>query len=77
MLCFLGKNELGQSDKRKTELAGTVGTREISKEELAELLKEELVSVEDCIAGNENIWRQGQTERVGDQDEEAQGATGP
>jgi hypothetical protein len=50
MLIFLGKNELGQTDRQDHKVDGVVGTRELSDAEMAELLKERTIDCEDAIA---------------------------
>ncbi len=50
MTIFLGKNELGQSDKQDIKHTGAVGTREISEAELRELMRDEPIPCEDAIA---------------------------
>jgi hypothetical protein len=50
MLIFLSKNELGQTDRQDHHLNGVVGSRELSEEEVRELLQDKLVPWEDAIA---------------------------
>ena len=50
MLIFLGKNELGQTDRQDHKVDGVVGTRELSKEEVRELLQEKIIPCDDVIA---------------------------
>ena len=47
---FLGKNELGQTDKQQHDVKGAVGTRELSEAEVGELLQDKVVDWEDAIA---------------------------
>jgi hypothetical protein len=50
MLIFLGKNELGQTDRQDHNVEGVVGTRELSEAELRELIQDKCVPCEDAIA---------------------------
>jgi hypothetical protein len=50
MLIFLGKNELGQTDRQDHKVDGVVGSRELSKKEMAELIKDVRVPCDDAIA---------------------------
>jgi hypothetical protein len=50
MLIFLGKNELGQTDRQDHNVEGVVGTRELSEAELRELIQDVLIPCEDAIA---------------------------
>jgi len=50
MLIFLGKNELGQTDRQDHKVDGVVGTRELSEDELLELMQDKRVPCEDAIA---------------------------
>ena len=50
MLIFLGKNELGQTDRQDHKVDGVVGTRELSEEEVREFIQDKHVPCEDAIA---------------------------
>jgi hypothetical protein len=50
MLIFLGKNELGQTDRQDHKVTGVVGTRELSEAELREFIQDKRVPCEDAIA---------------------------
>jgi hypothetical protein len=50
MQIFLGKNELGQTDKQQHDVKGAVGTRELSEAEVREMLQDTLVPCDDAIA---------------------------
>jgi len=50
MSIFLGKNELEQTDKQETKHSGIIGTRELSKAEMAALVQEKLIPSDDAIA---------------------------
>ena len=50
MLIFLGKDELGQTDKQQHEVKAAISTRELSEAEVRELLRDKSIPCEDAIA---------------------------